>query len=163
MSTPTPDAPAAAPKKKASPMLPIIIVAVVAAGGAGGGAWFFMRGEAASAKHEEPKTPLGERGLVPFEPFVVNLADPGGQRFLRASIQLVVENPEEAEHIEKTKVLQMGARAAILNVLTEQTTEHLASKEGKDALRKELVEKVHEALEEVEVVDVLFSDFVIQY
>ena len=163
MSTPTPDASAAAGKKRL-PMLLIVVVLVAVAGAAGGGAWFFMRGEAASATtHEEPKTPLGERGLVPFEPFVVNLADPGGQRFLRASIQRLVDSADEAEHIEKTTVLQMGERAAILDVLTEQTSEHLASKAGKEALRKELVEKVHEALEEVKVVDVLFSDFVIQY
>ena len=138
----------------------IVIVAVVVLGGAGGGAWFFMRTRGPAPVVEKK---LSEHGLVKFEPFVVNLADQGNQRFLRASIQLVVDSPEEAAEFTEKPVLTMGARSAIVDTLTEQTSEHLGSVEGKNKLREELKEKVSASLKEIEVVDVLFSDFVIQY
>ena len=137
----------------------IVAVAVLAAGAAGGGAWFFMRNKGPVPVVEKK---LSEHGLVKMEPFVVNLADDGNQRFLRASIQLVVEDEAEAKEFEEKPVLVMGARSAIVNTLTEQTSEHLASVEGKAELRHALKEKVSDALK-IEVVDVLFSDFVIQY
>ena len=138
----------------------IAIVAVVVLGAAGGGAWFFMRDRGPAPVVEKK---LSEHGLVKFEPFVVNLADQGNQRFLRASIQLVVDSPEEAAEFTEKPVLAMGARSAIVDTLTEQTSEHLGSVEGKNKLREELKEKVSASLKEIEVVDVLFSDFVIQY
>jgi flagellar FliL protein len=158
MSDPTPAAAGASGKKK-SPLMIIVAVAVLAAGAAGGGAWFFLRNTGPAPVVEKK---LSEHGLVKMEPFVVNLADEGNQRFLRASIQLVVEDEAEALEFEEKPVLVMGARSAIVNTLTEQTSEHLASVEGKAELREALKEKVSEALK-LEVVDVLFSDFVIQY
>lgn len=138
----------------------IVAVGLLAAGAAGGGAWFFLRDKGPAPVVEKK---LSEHGLVKMEPFVVNLADEGNQRFLRASIQLVVESEVEALEFEEKPVLMMGARSAIVNTLTEQTSEHLASVEGKAELRESLKEHVSAALKEIEVVDVLFSDFVIQY
>jgi len=154
-STPASKAPAA----KKSPVMLIVIVAVVVLGAAGG-AWFFMRDRGPAPVVAKK---LSEHGLVKFEPFVVNLADQGNQRFLRASIQLVVDSPEEAAEFAEKPVLAMGARSAIVDTLTEQTSAHLASVDGKNKLREELKEKVSASLKEIEVVDVLFSDFVIQY
>jgi flagellar FliL protein len=163
MSDPTPTPAAApAPLKKKKPLVMIAAIALLLAGGGGAG-WYFLntRGTAAPAPVAEKK--LSEHGLVKFEPFVVNLADAGNQRFLRASIQLVVESPKEALEFTEKPVLVMGARSAIVNTLTEQTSEHLATAEGKTRLRDELKEHVSASLKEIEVVDVLFSDFVIQY
>lgn len=166
MSDPTPTGHVPAKKKK--PLVLIIAVALVALGAAGGGAWFFMRGtntaEAAETTKEEKKEEkkLSERGLVKMDPFIVNLADEGGKRFLRASIQLVVEDEAEAKEFEEKPVLTMGARSAIVNTLTTQTAESLGTPEGKEELRMLLKEHVSEALK-VEIVDVLLSDFVVQY
>ena len=166
MSDPTPTGHVPAKKKK--PLVLIIGVALVVSA-AGGGAWFFMRGkstaEAAETTKEEPKKDekkLSERGLVKMDPFIVNLADEGGKRFLRASIQLVVEDAKEAKEFEEKPVLTMGARSAIVNTLTTQTAESLGTPEGKEELRALLKEHVSEALK-MEIVDVLLSDFVVQY
>ncbi len=166
MSEPTPDAGKAPAKKKK--LLPMIIgIVVLLAGAGGGGAWYMTRASASTPEGAEPahveKKKLSEHGLVKFEPFVVNLADPGNQRFLRASIQLVVDTPEEAAEFEEKPVLEMGARDAIVNTLSEQTSDQLGTAEGKVKLRETLKEQVSAALKEIEVVDVLFSDFVIQY
>ncbi len=166
MSDPTPTGHVPAKKKK--PLVLIIGVALVVSA-AGGGAWFFMRGkstaEAAETTKEEPKKDEkkpSERGLEKMDPFIVNLADEGGKRFLRASIQLVVEDAKEAKEFEEKPVLTMGARSAIVNTLTTQTAESLGTPEGKEELRALLKEHVSEALK-MEIVDVLLSDFVVQY
>jgi flagellar FliL protein len=183
MSDPTPAA--AAPAKKKPLVLIIAVVVVLLA--AGGGAWFFLKAKPAEAaesadssdsadssestKAEKPKSKkkkkddekkLSERGLVKMEPFIVNLADEGGKRFLRASIQLVVENAKEAAEFTEKPVLTMGARSAIVDTLTTQTAESIGTPEGKEELRNLLKEKVSDALS-MEIVDVLLSDFVVQY
>ena len=182
-ASPTPDG--AAPAKK-KPLLLIVAVVVLLAG-AGGGAWFFMKAkpaeaaesvdaddssESAEATKPEKKTKkkkkkdedkkLSERGLVKMEPFIVNLADEGGKRFLRASIQLVVENAKEAAEFTEKPVLTAGARSAIVDTLTTQTAESIGTPEGKEELRGLLKEKVSDVLS-MEIVDVLLSDFVVQY
>lgn len=167
MSDPTPTGHVPAKRKK--PLVLIIALALVVVGAGGGGAWFFMRGkntaEAAEATKEEKKKDekkLSERGLVKMDPFIVNLADEGGKRFLRASIQLVVEDAKEAAEFAEKPVLTMGARSAIVNTLTTQTAESIGTPEGKEELRALLKEHVSEAVK-VEIVDVLLSDFVVQY
>ena len=163
---PAPAAAATPAKKK--PLVLIMAVIVVLLGAGGGGAWFFMKGNAeakgadAEEKEKKDEVKLSERGLVKLDPFIVNLADEGGKRFLRASIQLVVENEAEAAEFEEKPVLTMGARSAIVETLTGQYSEDLGTPEGKDELREMLKEHVSEALK-IEIVDVLFSDFVIQY
>jgi flagellar protein FliL len=160
------EAPAADPsKKKGRGKLFIILgVVLVLLGGGGAGAFFMLRQPADPAaegeQHEEAKE---ANGIVNFEPFVVNLADPGGRRFLRINVRLVVPEEEEAKHIEENKVIQTRLRAAILELLAEQTSEHISTTEGKTALKKEISERAHHILKETEVADVLFSDFVIQY
>ena len=75
---------APAKKKGGSKLVMIIVVALVVLGGGGGaGWWFFLRAAPAqvdaAAEHE---VDASERGLLPFDPFLVNLADAGGGRFL---------------------------------------------------------------------------------
>jgi flagellar FliL protein len=157
-STPLPEL---KPSKKGRSKLTLIAIAVVVLGAAGGGAWWFMRGPAVKAEAKEPDP--AERGLVAFEPFLVNLADPGGGRFLKTTIQVVVTNAEEAAHLKETPVLLMQARSAILELLTLQTAETLVTPEGKQALKDAIKEKISKALGKVKVVDVLFSEFVVQF
>ena len=57
----------------------------------------------------------------------------------------------------------MQARSIILELLTTQRADDSVTPEGKAALRKAIVAQVTEALHDVEVVDVLFSDFVVQF
>jgi flagellar FliL protein len=109
--------------------------------------------------------------LMTFEPFVVNLADPGAARFLRTNVQLVVSGGAEGEgggHGEGGKgpsVEDMRARSAILELLSAETSDKLTTPEGKDALKEQIMERIQDVLEksEIEVEDVLFSDFVIQF
>ena len=155
--------PAPAPAKKKSGLLVKALIAVVVLGGIGGGAaWYFMRGASAEAK-APAEPPLAERVLVTFEPFLVNLADQGGSRFLKANVQLVVESAEEAKHVEETPVLASHLRSAILELLAEQTASTLVTPEGKNALKIAIKEHTGPVLGEHKVLDVLFAEFVVQF
>lgn len=150
-------------KKGGSKTLILIIVAVVVLGGGGGGAWWWMHrgGDGVKAAPKEP--PLESRGLLKFEPFMVNLADEGGARFLKANIGLVLEDESTAKKIEESPVVVSRLRSDILELLTEQTAGPLVTPEGKDELKKAIKERTAESLENKKVIDVLFSEFVVQF
>lgn len=155
-------------KGKSKAKLFIILgVVFVLLGGGGAGAFFMMRkpADAAAAEHgeEEKKKHETPKGMVSFEPFVVNLADPGGKRFLRINVRLLVPEEEEAKELEENKVATERLRAMILELLTEQTSEVIVQAEGKAALKTKIIEQADHILEPIEVADVLFSDFVVQY
>jgi flagellar protein FliL len=148
-----------APTKKGGSSLVLVAVAAVAIGGGGAGTYFMMHRPAGAPAATKPT----ERGLLTLEPFVVNLADAGGSRFLRVSIRLVVGSPEQAEHIQKGSVALVRVRSAILELLTQQTADHLVTAQGKEELKKAIAERADTVLEETKVTDVLFSDFVVQF
>ena len=155
--TKTPDAPKASGGK--SRLIIIIVAAVAVLGGGGATAFFMTRGPASAPAAPKPV----EHGLVSLEPFVVNLAAQGGSRFLRVSVRLIVESALKAEHLQKNEVALTRARSAILELLTQQTADHLVTAEGKVALKESISEKLEPVLEETKVLDVLFSDFVVQF
>ena len=165
MSAPAPAADAT-PAKGGGKKKMIAIGGVVLALAGGGGYYWKAKAAGAEGEHEagaKKAVSAKERGLVSFEPFVANLADPGGQRFVRATVQLVVGDALMAAEMTETPVLAMQARAIILELLATQTADTLVTPEGKVALRQAIAERVAEALHEIEVVDVLFSDFVVQF
>jgi flagellar FliL protein len=162
-----PDA-AAAPKKKSKKLLVILSAVFVVLLGGGAAAYFVLRapaeaGEAKDGKKEQKPLDLAAAGIVNFEPFIVNLADANAKRFLRINVRLIVGEAEEAEHIQKSEVLLMRLRSDILDLLTEQTSDHIATAEGKAELKKAIAERAHATVAPAEVADVLFSDFVVQY
>lgn len=142
----------------------MILIGGVVLALAGGG--YYYKTQAAAHEEEAPKAKdvsPKERGLVSFDPFVANLADEGGRRFVRVTVQLVVGDALQATEMSATPVLAMQARAIILELLGMQFADALVTPEGKVALRQAIAERVAEALHEIEVVDVLFSDFVVQF
>jgi flagellar FliL protein len=165
--------PEAAAGKSSKGLLFAIVGLVVGLGG-GGGAYYvyatkYAPKPAASAKHEpEPPPPTH---IVAMEPFVVNLADQGASRYLRVNLSLVVEGEDAAkeggegegggggaEEVEKARL-----RSTILETLSQQTSDHLVTPDGKAELKKTIAEKAHEAAEQLKVKDVLFSEFVVQF
>jgi flagellar FliL protein len=175
-------APAAAPKKKSRRTLMIAVAGLVLLGGGGGAAyWKFAPGYAAAAEgkakskskakhgdaaaeaeHEEDEAEEGPTGIVALEPFVVNLADPGATRFLRISLSLVV-GEEHAKELAEKEVERMQLRSSILELLALQTSGTLVTPEGKTELKKAIAKRVGETVHGLHVVDVLLSEFVVQF
>ncbi len=174
MSDTTPAA-TSAPKKKSGLLKWIVIslVVLLLLGGGGGAAawWFFFRpapvevegeGGAGEAAKQAAAKPPGD-GIIPLEPFLVNLADKDAQRFLRLTLRLVVETEEEAKEISEHEVAKTRLRSAILELLTQQLAEPLTTPEGKSQLKKAIADRSGAALGGKKVLDVLFTDFVVQF
>jgi flagellar FliL protein len=154
--------PAAEPKKGGALKKVVLLLSVLLVFAAGGAAYWVLGGEKAAAA-QETRIDIKERGVVPFETFLVNLSDPGGTRFLKVSLGLVVESEEASNLIGGSASLMSHLRSAILELLTEQKALSLVTAEGKQALKDAIKKRVAGILTEQQVLDVLFSEFVVQF
>ena len=157
---------APAPKKSRTKLFVIVgVVVVLLAAGGGGAYWAFFRspaapaGEEEHAAHDEPE----HHRIISFEPFVVNLADTDARRFLRINVRLVVADEEGGEHAKDSEVTLVRLRSEMLDELTRQTADTVTTPDGKAALKKAIAGRAAGVLKPMEVADVLFSDFVVQY
>jgi flagellar FliL protein len=148
-------------------LLLIGTVLLVLAGAGGGGAWWWIRAHAAPADgaevHKAAEQDPADTGVLVMEPFLVNLADTESPRFLRTTLQLVIADKKHAEHLGEDAVAKARVRSAILEILTTQHSAALVTTDGKTALKKAIVKQAAHILTEATVVDVLFSEFVVQF
>jgi flagellar FliL protein len=108
----------------------------------------------------EVETEIAEIGeMLPLDTFVVNLADTGGKRYLRATMQLELA-PEQTKEIFEQRLPQI--RDVILTILPTKTFEDIRSVDGKTALREEILKRLNALLNVEGVVNIYFTEFVIQ-
>ena len=160
---------AAGGTSRLSPFLVAGVALVVLAGG--GTAAMLMLGGGSGRKAGAAAVQAGQDGsgggpvvesLVPFDTFVVNLADPGGDRFLKATIRAVLSDPQVAEELQRDELTRSRVRDRIISVLTSKTVEDVASPGGKDSLRQQLQREINQSLPDDVVSEVLFVEFVVQ-
>jgi flagellar FliL protein len=109
-------------------------------------------GEAAAV---EP--PLGP--IYSLETFIVNLADKGGNRYLRVTIDLELGTPQLEGELNK-RLPQI--RDSILMILPSKRFEDISSVEGKIALRDEILGKLNGFLAQGKISNMYFKEFVVQ-
>jgi len=97
--------------------------------------------------------------MFPLDTFVVNLADSGGKRYLRATLQLELA-PEQAAETFEQRLPQI--RDVILTVLPTKTFEDIRTVAGKSALREEILQRLNTLLNVEGVANIYFTEFVIQ-
>ena len=145
------------PKNK-MPLFAILGVVVVAAL-----VITFMVGKQVSAKSkpgaEAKKVEHGP--VMPLDDFLVNLSDPGGDHFLKVTVNLELDK-EKGKTPETLKEQVSLIRDAILMALSSKTREELGPPAGREKLKAEIKKKVNDALGEEDVQDVYFSNFVTQ-
>src|SRR5207253_2912627 len=156
-------------------MLLIVVLALVSS--AGGGVVTFVlinktlgaqakAGDKADlskeAEQEKMAVLLEKSAVLPLEPFVVNLADADAARYLRIKISLMVDNKAKAKEVTDNQALQLKVRDVILQSLTVKTSQDLISEDGKNKLRREIQDKVSMYFRDPKLVDVMFTEFVIQ-
>ena len=111
-------------------------------------------GEAKGGHGGKDKAPSNN---VALPPFVVNLADPNARRYLKVVLEVeMTGNPELLEGN------QAKVRDALLMLLSSKTSQDLSTLEGKILLRKEIVDRLNQAIGQPKVSRVYFTDFVIQ-
>ena len=97
--------------------------------------------------------------LLSMETFVVNLADPGGKRYLRVTMALEMDDKDFVEEAKKN-VPKM--RDKVLLILPEKKFKDIRTSSGKDSLRKEIIAQLNPLLNNCKVTDLYFQEFVIQ-
>lgn len=155
----------APPKKKSKALFFIIIsLCVILVGGGGFYAYVKFIGpqqtpEAgqAPAALAPPADTVGE--IFALEPFVVNLADPKGKRYLKVQLKLEVESPEALERIQKAAP---KLRDLVIIMLTSLTFEEVMTPEGKIRIRDELLERFNQVMRPDRVKNIYFTEFVVQ-
>jgi len=109
------------------------------------------------AGKEEAKVKI--KTLLSMETFVVNLADPGGKRYLRVTISIEIDDQDFMEETKKS-VPQM--RDKVLMILPTKTFKVIRTSSGKDALRKEIIAQLNPLLKNCKITNLYFQEFVIQ-
>jgi flagellar FliL protein len=153
---------AAVPKGKKKMML-IIIIAVAAVVLAAVG--FFvvpklMGGGSAATTGEKKSDQKVEEGIMyTLDPFVVNLNDAGGPKFLKVSLQIELASPPL---MDKAKAKSAQIRDAVITLLTSKSSESLFPPEGKLQLKDEINARMNQVLGAGSVKNVYLTDFVMQ-
>jgi len=108
---------------------------------------------------EKNETEEGIRPTLPLEAFIVNLADPGGRRYLRVKMDLELSSKSLEEEMKK-RLPQV--RNAILMIVPHKKYEDISTIEGKNALRDEIMVKLNSFLTTGTVTQIYLTEFVIQ-
>jgi len=121
---------------------------------------FAPQKEEAPEKVVEEKTDEETIGpIFPLDTFIVNLADKGGKRFLRITMDLELSGNDLANELTKRK---SQIADGILMILPTKRFEDIRSVEGKIALRDELISKTNSFLKTGKITNIYFKEFVIQ-
>lgn len=162
---------APSPKRTGKRLLWLALFVLLLSGGGGGAYWYFVflpqRAAAAAPAEGAAPPPEARRegtAALKFDPFVVNLADAGGVRYLRLGLSLVIAASEkDAKEVQENPVKLLRIRSAVLELLSQQTSDHVVTPEGKQALKQAIAEHATRVLAPLEVTDVLFTEFVVQF
>lgn len=115
------------------------------------------------ASAEEGETAKGEAIYLPLETMVVNFGGQGPARFLQVDIQVMTRDSEVQEAIEAHMPV---IRNDLLLLLSNQSYEQVSTLEGKEKLRKQVLETLRKDLKEQGEPDaveaVYFTSFVMQ-
>ena len=124
----------------------------------------------------------GEGNMVNMTTKIINLAEPSGNKYIRLTVTLEFEPDEEAVAAEGEAAAKeeeaatptvspfdtyIDARMPILDdtvitLLSPKTYEALYTAEGKEALRQELMQAIAERIPDYKLINVYFTEFVVQ-
>jgi flagellar FliL protein len=171
-----------APPKKSKKKLIIIAGAVLIVILIAGGAFMFMGGgDDGGDSHSEAKDSGDSHGGEPeldshgnpipgtggaagapqimnFEPFIVNLTNTAGNRYLKVTINIEMDSGS----MEEAKTRNAQIRDSIITLLSSKSYADVGSVSGKYQLRDEIAARMNLILEEGKVKSVYFTEFVIQ-
>lgn len=121
---------------------------------------------ASTSKKKEEKGKEGHEGaekeeslMVPVDTIVVNLSGSNGRRYLKAKINLEAKDGDVKKLIE-TKSIQIKDR--LISILSSKTLEDIDGLEAQENLRKEIKDAVDVVLHVEGVLQVYFTEFVVQ-
>ena len=124
------------------------------------GAFVAVKQVSAKSKPAGPK-PVEHGPIMPLDEFLVNLADPSGDHFLKLTVNLELSK-DKGKTPESMKEQTPLIRDAVLTSLGSKTRDDVSTDSGRNKLKADIKKKVNVALGEDDVTDVYFSNFVTQ-
>lgn len=98
--------------------------------------------------------------MYAMDQFIVNLlASGGGKRYLKTSIALELSIPKMQAELD---IKRDALRDTIITVLSSKTFEEVQTARGKQKLKEEIMDRINEFLVDGRVVNIFFTDFVVQ-
>ena len=160
-------------KVPAGPLVAAVVAGVIVSVAAVGGAGYFLIHSGKLRLQTMPpatSTQSAQRThSVLLEPLVVNLADASGAAYLRVSVALSVAEPrgdakdeKKAESAAEEKGADAAVRDTALDVLSKETSESLLAADGKERTKKALKDALAERVPEMKIVDLYFTEFLVQ-
>src|SRR5210317_270442 len=147
----------------------IILIGVMMVFVLGLGGGLFMMWNKLSAMETQAQSPSDQDASVPVEEllgpiypldtFIVNLADKGGKRYLRITIDLELDSKDLESEVTK-RLPQV--RDSILTILPTKRFDDISSAKGKTALRDQMLERINGLLARGRVTNIYFKEFVVQ-
>lgn len=144
----------------------VLFIMVLGMGGGMVMIWTKLSAVSALVAHPEDekngeKTKAEQVGkFVSLDTFIVNLADSGGNRYLRLTMDMEVTGGKPAEEEMARRVPQL--RDAILMILPTKRYADISTTEGKTTLREELTTAINGLLASAKIARIYFKEFVIQ-
>ena len=146
----------------------IVVAVVVLVGGAVGATLFFLGGsetppEGAAAAVDAPAK-KGPPLYFAFDPpFVTSFQDQSLARFMQVTVEVMSHDEESIKEVE---TYAPAIRNALVMVFGSQTFENVRTREGKEAMRAEVLAEIQKLMTEQTgkpgVEDVYFTSFVVQ-
>jgi len=157
--TPAEEAPKAKGGKLKWILIGVGVVALLGGGGAAG--YLFLTGGKHDATASAPKAEDVQPAAVnlQMDPFLVNLSDPGGGHYLKATLTLELENQRAVEWINARLP---RVRDRVLLLLSSKSSSELLSAEGKFRLRDDVLRAVNEVMSDDRATAVYLTEFVVQ-
>ena len=115
--------------------------------------------EKASSEEPKPVKKVKKDLMFHLDPFIVNLAKSGGNRFLKMTVSLEMSSPKV--RLELKKNIQK-ITDSILLLLSTKIFKDVYSVQGKFTLKGEITTRVNQFLTEGQVKGTYFTEFIIQ-
>ena len=115
--------------------------------------------EKTSSEEPKPAKKVKKDLMFHLDPFIVNLAKSGGNRFLKVTVSLEMSSPKVRLGLKKNiqKVTD-----SILLLLSTKIFKDVYSVQGKFTLKGEITTRVNQFLTEGQVKGAYFTEFIIQ-
>ena len=134
---------------------------------------------------EEPILP-GQGVMIDTGTKIINLAEPGGRKYIRINVVVEFAPPEVEETGKKAEAAPAEGEAAaaedpavtaltnevnarlpmindtVITLLSSKTFQDLYTSTGKEALRGELMQKLQAMMPDFEIIGVYFTEFVVE-
>lgn len=147
----------------------VLSIVTVALGAAGGYYFFSKKGITVNAMNtnnilnntNEGGTKASEYTAALKDEFLLNLADEGQKRLIKAKISVGYDNKKLTSEISEDKTVDI-MRDIINTVLRSKKAEDFKDEKAVDAVKKEILERINKVLKNGKATNVYFPQIIVQ-